>query len=136
MKYLLDSSTLILLLRPARAGRILERLNRIAENEPVVCSIVRMELIAGALRSQRSAQNLQHVHELLDDFDSLAFDDLAADHAGRVRAELETVGTPIGANDLLIAGIALANDLILVTHNTREFVRVPGLRVEDWENEP
>ena len=53
--------------------------------------------------------------------------------AGQIRAKLASVGTPIGSYDLQIAAIALANNLILVTHNTREFERVDGLQIEDWE---
>ena len=63
----------------------------------------------------------------------MPFDDIAAEIYGRIRAHLATQGTPIGANDLQIASISLAHDLILVTHNTREFSRVPRLRLEDWE---
>jgi tRNA(fMet)-specific endonuclease VapC len=65
-------------------------------------------------------------------FHSYAFDDSAAERYGRIRADLVTQGTPIGPNDLMIASIALANNLILVTHNTREFARVDGLPLEDW----
>jgi tRNA(fMet)-specific endonuclease VapC len=63
----------------------------------------------------------------------LPFDDAAAEAYGRLRAELARRGTPIGPNDLMIAAIALAHDLTLVTHNTAEFSRVSGLRLEDWE---
>lgn len=69
----------------------------------------------------------------LDQFVSLPFDDKAALVYGRVRAQLATQGTPIGPNDLMIAAIAIANDVTLVTRNTREFGRVAGLRIEDWE---
>jgi tRNA(fMet)-specific endonuclease VapC len=69
----------------------------------------------------------------LSRFVSLPFDDRAAGVYGRVRARLEVRGTPIGPNDLLIAAIALANDVILVTRNLREFSRIDGLLVEDWE---
>ncbi len=62
-----------------------------------------------------------------------AFAGAAAEAYGRLRAELARRGTPIGPNDLMIAAIALAQDLTLVTHNTAEFSRVPGLRLEDWE---
>ncbi|WP_445247774.1 PIN domain-containing protein [Microcoleus sp. OTE_8_concoct_300] len=65
----------------------------------------------------------------------LPFDDQSAVIYGQIRAKLAASGTPIGPNDLLIASIALANNLILVTHNTREFSRVEGLRLEDWEIE-
>ena len=64
---------------------------------------------------------------LLESFGSLPFDDSAAGYSGSIRAFLERAGTPIGGND-----IALAHDCILVTRNTREFQRVPGLRIEDW----
>ena len=66
-------------------------------------------------------------------FVSLPFDDSAAEVYGRVRAQLEAAGTPIGPYDLQIAAIALANDLVLVTHNTQEFSRISGLRIVDWE---
>lgn len=65
-------------------------------------------------------------------FDSLPFDDAAAEEYGRIRAELTAAGTPIGPNDLMIASIALANQLTLVTSNTAEFGRVPGLQIENW----
>ncbi|KYG01863.1 hypothetical protein BE21_55765 [Sorangium cellulosum] len=64
---------------------------------------------------------------------SLSFDDVAAERYAVIRAELEGRGQSIGANDLLIAAIALAHDLTLVTHNISEFSRVTGLRLEDWE---
>ncbi len=66
-------------------------------------------------------------------FVSLPFDDRASEATGTIRADLERQGTPIGPNDLLIAAIALANNAILVTHNSREFGRVARLKIEDWE---
>jgi tRNA(fMet)-specific endonuclease VapC len=68
-------------------------------------------------------------------FVSLPFGDEAAIVCGQIRARLASAGTPIGAYDLQIAAIALANNLTLVTHNTREFGRIEGLQVEDWEIE-
>lgn len=68
-------------------------------------------------------------------FISLPLDDISALNAGKIRAQLANLGTPIGYNDLLIASIALSHDLILVTHNTKEFARVEGLKIEDWEIE-
>ncbi|HEV8059879.1 MAG TPA: PIN domain-containing protein [Gemmataceae bacterium] len=61
------------------------------------------------------------------------FDDRGAEEYGRIRAHLADLGTPIGPNDLLIAAITIANGLTLVTHNTNEFSRVPGLMLEDWQ---
>jgi tRNA(fMet)-specific endonuclease VapC len=64
---------------------------------------------------------------------SLPFDDAAAEEYGQLRAYLANQGTPIGPNDTMIAAIALANGLTLVTHNTAEFSRVPGLMIKDWQ---
>ncbi len=66
-------------------------------------------------------------------FESLPFDDSAAEEYGRLRALLQKQGNLIGPNDLLIASIALANKVTLVTHNTQEFGRIPGLQMEDWQ---
>jgi tRNA(fMet)-specific endonuclease VapC len=133
VKYLLDTNVLIQLLRPRNAPPILERLGRLADDDAVTCSIVRLELIAGALRSQRPDHHVARAEELLSTLDSLPLDDRAATQAGHLRASLERAGTPIGPNDLLIAGIALAHGLTLVTHNSSEFARVTGLHVEDWQ---
>ncbi len=73
------------------------------------------------------------LHSFITLFTSLPFDDNASEHYAIVRAYLTTQGKPIGANDLMIASIALAKGLILVTHNIREFERVPRLLLEDWE---
>jgi tRNA(fMet)-specific endonuclease VapC len=98
-----------------------------------VCSIVKAELFHGAMKSNNPAQTLAKQQLFLSQFQSLPFDDQAADFYGKVKAYLEKVGTPIGPNDLMIACITLANKLTLVTHNTREFMRVVGLQLEDWE---
>ena len=93
------------------------------------------ELFYGAMRSGvvYQATNLALLAKLRQQFVSLPFDDRAAEDYGRVRAHLAALGTPIGPNDLMIASIALANQLTLVTHNTLEFNRVPGLALEDWQ---
>jgi tRNA(fMet)-specific endonuclease VapC len=87
------------------------------------------------MRSNNPARSLAQHQDFLNRFISLPFDDQSALIYGQIRAQLAASGTPIGPNDLLIASIALANNLILVTHNTREFSRVEGLRLEDWEIE-
>lgn len=71
----------------------------------------------------------------VEQFVSLPFDDHCAEIYGNIRADLAKVGTPISSNDIQIASIALVNKLILVTHNVREFSRVKGLQIEDWEGE-
>ncbi len=78
---------------------------------------------------------LARQQQFLTLFVSLPFDDVTALTYGRIRAELAANGTPIGPNDFQIAAIALTHNLILVTHNTREFSRVSGLVIEDWELE-
>ncbi len=90
-------------------------------------------MIYGAYRSQNAHKNLSAVQVFFARFPSLPFDDAAGGICGRIRSELATLGTPIGPNDLMIASIVLAHDLILVTHNVDEFRRVGGLRIEDWE---
>jgi tRNA(fMet)-specific endonuclease VapC len=97
------------------------------------CAVVKAELLYGAYRSARQEDNLRLLATLFQLFKSLPFDDAAADAYGRIRADLTARGTPIGPNDLMIAAIALAHHLILVTHNVREFGRVEGLHLEDWE---
>jgi tRNA(fMet)-specific endonuclease VapC len=94
---------------------------------------VRAELFFGAFRSNNRAHALAMVKEFLDNFESLPFDDHAAEIYGELRAFLTTSGNLIGPNDLLIAAIALAHNVTLVTHNTREFSRVPHLNIEDWQ---
>ena len=94
---------------------------------------MKLELYYGAYNISRSAENLANLRNFFRDFDSLPFDGQAAEICGRVRAHLRALGTPIGSYDLQIAAIALAYNLTLVTHNTREFERVEDLRLEDWE---
>jgi tRNA(fMet)-specific endonuclease VapC len=87
----------------------------------------------GAMKSVDPVHTLVQQQAFLDAFESLPFDDAAAEVYGQIRAELTRRGTPIGPNDLLIAAIAVARNLTLVTHNTAEFSRVPNLHFEDWE---
>lgn len=98
-----------------------------------LCDVVKAELFFGAYKSQRLEANLAVLDALCEGFGSLPFDGAAAREYGRIRAGLERAGTPIGPYDLQIAAIALVHSLTLVTHNTNEFERVSGLRIEDWE---
>ena len=98
----------------------------------MLCSVVKAELQYGAQKSAKAAANLDRLAAYFAPLASLPFDDLAAEHYGLIRAELEQRGMPIGPNDLMIAAIARAHGLTLVTANLDEFGRVPGLRVEDW----
>ena len=98
-----------------------------------LCSVVKAELFFGAMKSTRMSENLALLYELFADFTSVPFDDEAASKYGEIRSDLARKGTPIGPNDLMIAAIASVHELTLITHNTREFNRVTGLKVEDWE---
>ena len=96
-------------------------------------TVVLGELLYGALRSNKPVANWNDVIAFANQFVMLSFDNVAAEVYARIRATLTTAGNTIGPNDLLIAATALSNGLTLVTHNTTEFSRVPGLLMEDWQ---
>jgi tRNA(fMet)-specific endonuclease VapC len=130
--HLLDTNSCVEHLRRGQSSKIRVKLAAAAPGSVVLCSVVVAELVYGAHRSTRSVQTLKQVEAFCQPFVSLPFDDRAAREYGRIRAHLAALGTPIGPNDLLIAAIALANGVELVTHNTAEFSRVPGLMLDDW----
>lgn len=132
MKYLLDTNTCIRYLN-GRSPQVFKRLSELSDGDTAVCSVVKFELHFGAMRSQTVQKTLAQQDIFLNRFVSLPFDDEAQLEAAQIRADLANVGTPIGPYDLLIAGIALSNQLILVTHNIKEFSRIQGLQLEDWE---
>jgi tRNA(fMet)-specific endonuclease VapC len=129
--HLLDTNVCIKYLN-GRSASIRERLEQTSASDIAVCSIVKAELFAGALKTHDPKVTLARQQRFLDLFVSYPFDDIAALQYATVRSTLETAGTPIGPHDLEIASIALANGLILVTNNTREFGRITGLSLEDW----
>jgi len=130
MKYLLDANAAIALLNDARSA-IARRARRQRPGDVGVSAIVLHELYYGAHKSQRVTLNLAAVDSLR--FSVVDFDKEDARHSGELRALLRLRGTPIGPYDVLIAGQAKARRLTLVTRNTKEFARVPDLRIEDWE---
>ena len=90
---------------------------------------MKAELIFVARKSAKVHENLERLEQFFQPFQSLLFDDSAAVHYGQLRAELEREGRPVGANDMMIASIALAYDVTLMTRNMRKFSRIAGLRV-------
>ncbi|MGH9201989.1 MAG: type II toxin-antitoxin system VapC family toxin [Vicinamibacterales bacterium] len=130
MRYLLDANAVIALLNDTTSP-IARRIRRYAPRDVGVSAVVIHELYYGAFKSQRVDKNVARVDAL--QFPVLEFDPEDARQAGEVRAHLASKGTPIGPYDVLIAGQAKARKLTLVTHNTTEFQRVPGLKVEDWK---
>lgn len=130
--YLLDTNVCIHLLNGSSEPLVGE-FRRRRPSEIALCSIVKGELSYGARKSRDSAHNLRLLERFFAPMRSFPFDDRAAERYGAIRFVLERSGSPIGANDLLIAAIAIARDAVLVTHNVREFTRVPDLKLEDWE---
>lgn len=130
MRYLLDANAIIALLHDTTSP-IARRVRRHAPRDFGVSAVVIHELYYGAFKSQRVEQNVARVDAL--QFSVVEFDEEDARQAGQIRAHLASKGTPIGPYDVLIAGQARARELTLVTHNTSEFQRVPGLAVEDWK---
>jgi tRNA(fMet)-specific endonuclease VapC len=135
MTYLLDTNVCIELLR-GRNAAVTQRLAATSASDVRLCAVVKAELYHGAHRSQQSQTNLTKVEDFARRFISLPFDDDAARVYGLLRADLESRGIAIGPNDLQIASIALAHGLTVVTHNTREFSKVAGLTLEDWQSTP
>ena len=97
-----------------------------------ISSITLAELFYGAEKSAKTVHNLKNIEGFAARLEVLPFADTAAMHYGQIQAELEQTGTPIGPYDLMIAGHARSEGLVLVTNNTREFERVSGLRLENW----
>ena len=133
MKYLLDTNACIRYLNTPDS-LIAKRLKQEIPSDIAVCAIVKAELFYGALHCHDPIKVLAIQKKFVDQFISFPFDDRSAETYGKIRKFLSSQGTIIGPNDLLIAAIAIVNDVILITHNTREFSRVPDLRIEDWEN--
>lgn len=130
MKYLLDTDTLIYVFK--RAGNCLARLNPQKDSDIAISTINLFELEYGMGKSDNRIKMDSYVLSLCRRYAVLDFDRAASVQAGAMRALLHTRGTPIGPYDVQIAGIALANNLTVVTRNVREFARVPQLKTENW----
>ncbi len=130
MRYLFDANAVIALLREP-GGPLAQRARQHRPTDIGLPAIAVYELYFGAFKSQRREHNLSVVDSL--QFEVVPFDKEDARQAGEIRAALEALGTPIGPYDVLIAGQARARGLVLVSRNLREFQRVGGLSVENWE---
>jgi tRNA(fMet)-specific endonuclease VapC len=128
--FALDTNTVIHALKGA--GDVARRLASTSPREVSIPAVVLYELEVGVARSATPDRRRVALASLLKTVRVLPFDEPCARAAAEVRVALESAGTPVGPVDMLIAGTALAQSAILVTHNTREFSRVPGLRVVDW----
>ena len=130
MKYLLDTNTLIYYFKGL--GNVKERLLVCQPSEIVLSSVVYYELQVGILKSTSPQKRIAQLAILKNQVSWVDFDEKSAEATAQIRVDLERIGKPIGSYDVQIAGMAVANDLILVTHNTGEFGRVSGLKLEDW----
>jgi len=129
-RFLLDTNVVVALLNDV-TSKLARRARREKPADIAISAIVAHELFYGAFKSRRATQNVASIDSL--QFEILEFDKEDARRAGEIRALLASRGTPIGPYDVLIAGQARSRNLILVTNNTDEFVRVPGLRLDDWQ---
>ena len=132
MIFLPDTNACITLLR-RRDQHLIARWQSVKVTDIVLCSITVYELRYGAQRSANPSREHSKLDLFLSPFQSLPFDDQCARRCAEVRAELEAKGQVIGPHDLQIAAIALQHQLTLVTHNSREFSRIAGLKLDDWE---
>jgi tRNA(fMet)-specific endonuclease VapC len=131
MKFLLDTNACICFLKntsEAFSKRFLANHDKLS-----VCPIVKAELYFGAQKSGKRKANLEKIETFFENLDNLPFSDNAVKVYGEIRFFLEKKGKKIGPNDLIIASIAIAHNATLITHNTKEFVRVKGLKIQDWE---
>ena len=130
MIYLLDTNTCVDAIK--RDSRVLRRLQEHGPDDFGVSAITVAELWFGAAKSSRPRETRSSVDSFLKPFEVLPFASEAAEESAETRLQLERAGRPIGERDLLIAATAKSRRLTVVTHNVREFGRVPGLDVEDW----
>lgn len=130
LKYILDTNIVIYVIK-RRPVELLQVFNRHA-GQMCMSSITLAELLHGVEKSSMPEQNLLKVEDFVSRLEVLAYGTKAAWHYGEIRADLERKGTPIGVNDLHIAGHARSEGLILVSNNVREFSRVESLRLVNW----
>jgi tRNA(fMet)-specific endonuclease VapC len=130
LDYMLDTSICIHVLRNY-PPELQERFNRLAE-QLCISSVTLAELHYGAEKSARRLENLQAIEHFTARLEALSFTEQAAAHYGQIRVQLERLGRPAGAYDMMIGGHARSEGLILVTNHVREFEPMDGLRVESW----
>jgi tRNA(fMet)-specific endonuclease VapC len=130
MRYLLDTNACVDVMR--NHPNVVNRMSGVAPGDSVISTITSYELYTGIAKCASPDKEQAKVDLLLRTVIELPFDQTAAREAGRIRGLLESRGEMIGPYDVLLAAHALAAGLVLVTANTNEFQRVPGLTVENW----
>jgi tRNA(fMet)-specific endonuclease VapC len=129
--YLLDTNICIYIIKK-KPPEVLNKFKKFKIGDLKISSITMAELYFGAHNSEYVEKNLKTVENFLLPFDIINFDDKASIKYGIIKSYLKKQGNIIGELDMQIASIALANDLILVTNNTKEFERVKSLKLENW----
>ena len=128
--YVLDTNTLIYYFK--NQGQVANNFANVLPQEIIISTIVLFELQVGIAKSTSPTKRIQQLQQILTRINLVQFDVAAANAAATIRALLEKQGTPIGPMDVLIAGTAVSLQATLVTHNVKEFSRVPGLTIADW----
>lgn len=135
--YMLDTNICSYIMRE-RPASVLERLQEVATSQHriVISVITYYEMLLGTVGRNASPRHARLVEAFVSRLSTiLPWEAASAERATRIKQDLAAKGTPVGGNDTMIAGHALAAECVLVTNNTREFVRVIGLRIEDWAEE-
>ena len=130
-RYMLDTDICSYVMKRS-SDPVLKRLRKIPVGDVCISVITKCELLYGVEVSPRRQQDQTALNAFLSYLEVLEFPDEASSHYAQIRAQLKKSGTLIGSNDLLIAAHVRSLGLTLVTHNTREFGRVPSLAIEDW----
>ena len=131
MRFMLDTNICIYIIKK-KPPKILKRFRTFELSDITISSITLAELEYGIAKSNRPQQNREALSGFLAPLEILPFDDHAASHYGEIRAYLESKGKSIGPIDMLIASHAISLSITLITNNTREFKRIPGLQLENW----
>jgi len=131
LRYMLDTDICSYVMKRSN-DLLLQRLRKVPVSDVCISVITKSELLYGVEVSPRRQQDEAALSAFLSYLEVLDFPDKASSHYGQIRAHLKKSGTMIGGNDLLIAAHARSLGLALITHNTREFARVPRLKTEDW----
>ena len=131
IKYMLDTNICIYIIKQ-KPENVIARFRQTPVSDIGVSSITLSELECGVVKSTKPEQNKLALAQFMAPIEIYAYDDVAAQHYGRIRVNLEKQGTPIGSLDMLIAAHALSIDSVLITNNESEFKRVSILKIENW----
>ena len=131
IKYMLDTNICIYIIKQ-KPKNVLQCFRQAQVSEIGISSITVSELEYGVMKSAKPEQNKLALTQFIAPIEISAYDDVAAQHYGKIRAHLERQSTPIGSFDMLIAAHALSQNSVLITNNESEFKRIPNLKIENW----